>query len=105
MAADKKYSGFLGDNYKYLQQGSKDGAKEVWLKPGVMFGRYNKFMVDSVIFFFAEDSEYKGMDPNESERTFRRVQQGYSRGLQRQIPDSHRAGTRCCAHPYRHYRH
>ena len=32
---------------------------------GVMFGKYNKFMVDSVIFFFADDSEYKGIDPNE----------------------------------------
>jgi hypothetical protein len=35
------------------------------MKPGVMFGKYNKFMVDSVIFFFADDSEYKGIDPNE----------------------------------------
>jgi len=64
-AADMKYSGFLGDNYKNLQPGSKGGAKEVWLKPGVMFGTYNKYMVDSVVFFFADDSEYKGIDPNE----------------------------------------
>jgi hypothetical protein len=64
-AADVKYSGFLGDNYKNMQPGSKGGAKEVWLKPGVMFGNYNKFMVDSVIFFLAEDSAYKGIDPNE----------------------------------------
>lgn len=64
-AADMKYSGFLGDNYKNLQPGSKDGAKEVWLKPGVMFGKYNKYMVDSVIFFLADDSKYKGIDPNE----------------------------------------
>ena len=30
-----------------------------------MFGKYNKYMVDSVIFFLADDSEYKGIDPNE----------------------------------------
>jgi hypothetical protein len=64
-AAEPKYSGFLGDNYKNLQPGPKDGAKQRWLKPGVDFAKYNKFMVDSVIFFFADDSEYKGIDPNE----------------------------------------
>lgn len=64
-AADKKYSGFLGDLYGNLQPGPKDGAKERWLRPGVQFGRYNRFMVHSVTFFFAENSEYKGIDPNE----------------------------------------
>lgn len=63
--AEKKYSGFLGDGYKNLQPGPEGGAKERWLKPGVTFGKYNKFMIDSVIFFFADDSEYKGIDPNE----------------------------------------
>jgi len=64
-AAEPKYSGFLGDYYKNLQPGPKDGAKMRWLKPGTNFSKYNKFMVDSVIFFFADDSEYKGIDPVE----------------------------------------
>lgn len=64
-AADMKYSGFLGDAYANMQPGAKGGAKEVWLKPDVMFGKYSKFMVDSVIFFLADDSQYKGIDPNE----------------------------------------
>ena len=64
-AAEPKYSGFLGDYYKYLEPGPEGGVKMRWMKPGVMFGKYNKFMVDSVIFFFADDSEYKGIDPNE----------------------------------------
>ncbi len=64
-ASEPKYSGFLGNLYKDLQPGIEDQAKMVWMKQGVMFGRYNKFMVDSVIFFFADDSEYKGIDPNE----------------------------------------
>lgn len=64
-AAEPKYSGFLGDLYKNLQPGPEGGAKMRWMKPGIMFGKYNKFMVDSVIFFFADDSEYKGIDPNE----------------------------------------
>ena len=64
-AAEPKYSGFLGDNYKNLQPGPEGGVKMRWMKPGVMFGKYDKFMADSVIFFFADDSEYKGIDPNE----------------------------------------
>jgi hypothetical protein len=46
-----------------LQPGPEGGAKMRWLKPGVDFGKYNKIMLDSVIFFFAESSQYKGMDP------------------------------------------
>lgn len=65
LAAEPKYSGFLGDLYKNLQPGPEGGAKMRWMKPGVMFGKYDKFMVDSVIFFFADDSAYKGIDPNE----------------------------------------
>jgi hypothetical protein len=57
--------GFLGDYYSALQPGPEGGAKLRWLKPGVDFGKYNKVMLDSVIFFFADDSEYKGMDPQE----------------------------------------
>jgi Protein of unknown function (DUF3313) len=64
-AAEPKYSGFLNGLYENLQPGPEGGAKMRWLKPGVMFGKYNKFMVDSVIFFLADDSEYKGIDPNE----------------------------------------
>lgn len=64
-AAERSYSGFLGDYYGYLQPGPEGGAKMRWLKPGVDFGKYKKFMVDSVVFFFADDSEYKGIDPQE----------------------------------------
>ncbi len=64
-AAGPGYSGFLSlDVYNKLEPGPKDGAKMRWMKPGVMYGKYNKFMVDGVIFFFADDSEYKGIDPN-----------------------------------------
>ncbi|SPD75610.1 conserved exported hypothetical protein [uncultured Desulfobacterium sp.] len=65
-AADPSFSGFLGDPsvYKQLTPGPKDGAKLRWIKPGVDFGKYNKFMVDSVIFYLAPDA-YKGIDPQE----------------------------------------
>jgi hypothetical protein len=65
LAAEPKYSGFLGDYYKNLQPGPEGGVKMRWLKPGVTFDTYKKVMVDSVIFYFADDSEYKGIDANE----------------------------------------
>jgi hypothetical protein len=55
--------GFLGDYAKNLQPGPEGGAKMRWLKPGVDFGKYNNVMLDSVVFFLAEDAEYKGIDP------------------------------------------
>lgn len=56
-------SGFLNGHYKDMQPGPEGGANNRWLKPGVDFGKYNKVMLDSVVFYFAEDSEYKGIDP------------------------------------------
>ena len=64
-SAEPKYSGVLEGHYQNLQPGPEGGVKMRWLKPGVMFGKYNKLMVDSVVFFFADDSQYKGIDPNE----------------------------------------
>ncbi len=62
---DRHDDGFLGDYYKYLKPGPEGGAKMRWMKPGTDFAKYNKVMLDSVVFFFAKDSDYKGMDPNE----------------------------------------
>jgi hypothetical protein len=56
--------GFLDGYYKDLQPGPEGGAKMRWLKPGVDFRKYNKIMLDSVIFYFADDSENKGIDAN-----------------------------------------
>ena len=61
-AAEPQTEGFLDGYYKDLQPGPEGGAKMRWLKPGVDFGIYNKIMLDSVIFYFAKDSENKGID-------------------------------------------
>lgn len=53
---------FLHGYDKNLQPGPKGGAKMRWLKPGVDFGKYNKIMLDSVIFYFADDSKDKRID-------------------------------------------
>jgi len=61
-ASGPKQTGFLGNYYENLGPGPKDGAKYRWLKPGVDFGKYHKLMIDSVVFYYAPDSEDKGID-------------------------------------------
>jgi len=60
-----KQSGFLKDYEAKMVPGPEGGAKMRWLEPGVDFGKYNKVMLDSVVFYLADDSEYKGIDPVE----------------------------------------
>ncbi len=54
---------FLGQYYDVLQPGPKGGAEKRWLKPDTNFGKYNKVMLESVVFYLAGDSAYKGIDP------------------------------------------
>lgn len=55
-ATESKFYAFLGDYYKNLQPGPKDGAEMGWLKPGADFGKYNKFTIHSIVFFFPDDA-------------------------------------------------
>jgi len=48
-----------------LTPGPPGGARMRWIKPGIDLTGYHGLMFDRVIFFFAADSEYKGMDPQE----------------------------------------
>lgn len=56
---------FLGSYYDKMQPGPEGGAQKRWVKPGVDFSRYNKLMVETVVFYLAQDSDYKGIEPNE----------------------------------------
>lgn len=62
-AADKESTGFLGDYYAKMEQGPEGGAQKRWLKPGVDFSKYDKVMLESVIFYFDPASENNGVDP------------------------------------------
>jgi len=66
-AADIQYSGFFGNPsvYDLLKPGPEGGAKLRWMKDGVDPKKYDKFMVVSVIFYLADRSDYKGIDPQE----------------------------------------
>ena len=67
IADDIPFSGFLGDKtvYDRLKHSAGGGAKFRWFNPRVDFNKYNKFMVDSVIFYLASDADYKGIDPQD----------------------------------------
>jgi len=63
-ASELKYSGFLG-NYDELQKGPEGGVAERYLKSDVDFKQYTKIMLDSVVFFLADDAQYKGINAEE----------------------------------------
>ena len=61
-AAKKSGPGFLGDYAQKLEPGPKGGAKMRWLKPGVNFAKYDKVILEHVVFFLDDTSEDKGID-------------------------------------------
>lgn len=63
--AKRSGPGFLGDYAQKLAPGPKDGAEMRWLKPGVDFAKYNKVMLEHIVFFLDDTSEYKGIDASE----------------------------------------
>ncbi len=67
LAADYQFSGFFGDPgiYDRLKPGPEGGVKLRWLKEGIDPKKYDKYMVDSVIFYLADSADYKGIDPQE----------------------------------------
>lgn len=56
-------SGFLGD-YPRFEKGP-EGVENRYLKKGVDFSKYNKIMMDEVVFFFKNDADYKGIHPSD----------------------------------------
>ncbi len=59
---------FLGEYAKNLKPVEGVENRWRWFKPGVDFTKYNKFMVDYVVFALAEDSEYKCFEGDEMKK-------------------------------------
>ncbi len=64
-ASAPKQSGFLSGYYDKLEPAKAGGGSKSWFKPGVDFAKYDKIILEKVIYFFADDSEYKGIDPEQ----------------------------------------
>ncbi len=58
-------STFLGEYAKDLQPGPQGGVKERWVKSGINPSKYNKVILEHVVFFLADDSQYKGIETSE----------------------------------------
>jgi hypothetical protein len=63
--APRDQSGFLGEYFQKLKPGPEGGAEMRWRKPGVDPNKYNRFMVDYVVFALAEGSDYKVIEGDE----------------------------------------
>jgi len=60
----KEYSGFLGD-YTQLKPGPEGGAKMLYLREGIDFSKYDKIMMDQVVFFFSPNAKNKEINPEQ----------------------------------------
>jgi hypothetical protein len=78
-------SGFLKGYYDRLEPGPEDGAKLRWIKQDADWGRYNYVMLDSVVFFFDDASEYKGIDADE----LKALADGFNKALVDTLKDSY----------------
>jgi hypothetical protein len=80
-------SGFLQGYYEKLEPGkTKDDPKLMWIKPGVEYTKYKKVMVDYVIFAFADDSEYKGIDATEIKKIGDEASKALVNSLKKEFP-------------------
>jgi len=58
------HSGFI-DNYPELQLDKEGGDAMIYRKPGTELGSYQKVMIDPIEIWYAEDSKYKGISPDD----------------------------------------
>ena len=61
---DHKAQGFLTD-YSKISKTQDDYGSYRYVDSTADFSKYNKLLVDRIKIFFMEDSEYKGIDPDE----------------------------------------
>ena len=61
---DYKAQGFLTD-YSKISKIKGDSGSYRYVDSTVDFNKYNKLLVDRIKLFFKDDSEYKGIDPDE----------------------------------------
>ena len=59
---DVKKAGFLSD-YSMMKPGGDDRAALLYIKPGADFKQYNKLMFERVVVLFADNAQYREIDP------------------------------------------
>jgi len=83
-----KYEGvFVPKEYADKFQPVHDGAAKLrWIKEGVDFSKFNKVMVDYVVFALAPDSEYKGINADEMKELADAASLAVVKGIQEKFP-------------------
>jgi hypothetical protein len=64
MFGDYQAKGFLTD-YSRIETTKDDTGAFLFVDPMADFGKYNKLLVDRIKIFYKDDSQYKGIDPDE----------------------------------------
>ena len=83
-ASKVKTSGFLQD-YPEFEKGPSGGADQVYFKEGVDFKKYDKIMMDQVVFYFSKDSKYKGMSAD----TINKLSDAFHKAMVKALKDEY----------------
>jgi hypothetical protein len=85
--ASKKtgYSGFL-DSYPEFHPGPEGGVDLVYLKEGVDFKKYNKVMLDNIIFFTDPNAQFKGVEADELKKLEDSFHSALKKELEKEYP-------------------
>lgn len=78
-------SGFL-DPYPQMVPGPEDGVDMRYLAPGVDFARYNKIMLDHVLFYPTEESALQGLEADKLKELADAFHQAMAEQLQDAYP-------------------
>jgi hypothetical protein len=79
-----KQSGFL-DDYPKFEKGPSGGVDLRYLKEGVDFKKYDKIMMDQVVFYFSKDSQYKGINSDE----LNQLSEAFHKAMVKQLQDAY----------------
>lgn len=85
-AQNQDCSGFLRD-YPPFEAGL-GGVDKRYIKEGDDFSRYRKIMMDEVVFFFKEESDYKGIHPDEINELSREFHKAFIETLGDRLTES-----------------
>ncbi|HVN95343.1 MAG TPA: DUF3313 domain-containing protein [Syntrophorhabdaceae bacterium] len=64
-AGGQEFSGFLTGYYQDLKPEPGGGHRMHWLKPGTVLVKYDKVMVDPIVFSSTDRSDYEAIDPEQ----------------------------------------
>jgi hypothetical protein len=84
-------SNFIGGSPQFEADKDMPGAM-IYQKPGLDVSKYTKVLIDPIEFFVAEDSDYKGLDPDEAKSLADALRQAITQELEPDYPVVNEAG-------------